>query len=126
MAQNTTCLRLSSVHIAENPKALKTRVNHWRRKMYNYPLSYCSSEFSLKLKPCPFCGGEPFDCVDVVDKGMSGKLLFHAIYCQQCSAHGPIYENPERAMKEWNSRSSDKSPSPCRHHEVVENVISKD
>jgi Lar family restriction alleviation protein len=59
-----------------------------------------------ELKPCPFCGGEPFhknkywkeDCPD------SNLVCLTQVYCGDCNSKAGEYESIEEAQKAWNTR----------------------
>lgn len=51
----------------------------------------------VKLKPCPFCGGEP--------EMYEGEGLW-SIECSKCAAEPyPYYVSEEEAIKMWNARA---------------------
>ena len=50
----------------------------------------------IKLKPCPFCGGEA--------RRYCGKTDFHGIVCKKCSAKIYGYGSQGAATKAWNRR----------------------
>ncbi len=52
-------------------------------------------ELTMKLKSCPFCGGE--------DLGESSKKN-PFVDCMECSATGPTGQNPEHGDTLWNIR----------------------
>lgn len=48
----------------------------------------------VKLKPCPFCGGE-------------AATVFNSggwIYCKDCDGQTGYYRTPEEAIEAWNGR----------------------
>ena len=53
------------------------------------------SENKVKLKPCPFCGGEAVEQVG----------SFFWISCQQCGAESEVFFEMEGAIEAWNKRS---------------------
>ena len=53
-----------------------------------------------ELKPCPFCGGEPF--VDYYDYEKYGKT--YVICCNGCHAETFERDTPEEAAEAWNRR----------------------
>ena len=60
-----------------------------------------------KLKPCPFCGGEPrrvdLDDIDETDSNFGGSL----IECTQCGACSPVhFEFKENLLDSWNTRAT--------------------
>ena len=60
----------------------------------------------LKLKPCPFCGGEPFlnKCNTTNDR--------YTIKCLRCKGGwGAIFMRKETAIKRWNERVITINPS---------------
>jgi len=62
---------------------------------------------SIKLKKCPFCGGEPFTI------GMTTDRLYPIVRCKNCYAEacGDNYDDScERitAVKAWNKRAKAK------------------
>ncbi len=56
----------------------------------------------IKMKPCPFCGGEPF----VEDSARNEQIV--VIQCQVCFGEGPIGDTEAEAIIEWNTRIGDK------------------
>ena len=58
-----------------------------------------------ELKPCPFCGGEPFyrECYD------DCKQITRGIRCNRVNCCGfwigTTYQTIKEAIKEWNRRS---------------------
>lgn len=60
----------------------------------------------LKLKPCPFCGGEPTltDCDD-------GKAW---VQCYECFTEGPLYASTDESIAAWNRRSGEDEESSAR------------
>ena len=66
----------------------------------------------LKLKPCPFCGGE----AEFADYGQPGEFEDWAVYCKSCRiamlAPGPeegCISTMEEAAKAWNKRAVPKT-----------------
>lgn len=68
----------------------------------------------VKLKPCPFCGGEAgaMEHTEVIGQGACVKEYY--VQCLECGAHGPresTYYKPwwqcvEECAKKWNKRMS--------------------
>jgi Lar family restriction alleviation protein len=56
----------------------------------------------MKMKPCPFCGGEPF----VEDSARKEEII--VIQCQECFGEGPIGETKAEAIGAWNKRVTEK------------------
>lgn len=56
------------------------------------------------LKPCPFCGGEPylqyFD--GIYDYGPQEPT--YCVECLDCGGEGPTCESGEEAIEAWNRR----------------------
>lgn len=57
---------------------------------------------SMKLKPCPFCGGKAFGPTDAWP---------HMVYCIQCGARVKGFKFAEdgesEAVEKWNRRAND-------------------
>lgn len=51
----------------------------------------------MKLKPCPFCGGEA-----MLEQGATE--LDNFIYCSKCRAGTRIFNTKNSAVKAWNRR----------------------
>ena len=52
----------------------------------------------IKLKPCPFCGGEgKVHIINFVGEGI-------AIRCEECLARGPFCSSVTYAIYRWNKR----------------------
>lgn len=54
----------------------------------------------VKLKPCPFCGGEAK--ISTYDWGYSVKEYW--IYCHSCDCASGSYHSKEEAIETWNRR----------------------
>ncbi len=62
----------------------------------------------MKMKPCPFCGGEDLYLDDMI----LGDHNYYFIVCRDCSTEGPMCETTapkwndpaEMAKKAWNRR----------------------
>ena len=53
----------------------------------------------IKLKPCPFCGGE----AEVI---AHNKFQFYKVVCKHCKAQGyQFFPNEEQATEAWNRRA---------------------
>ncbi len=52
----------------------------------------------MELKPCPFCGGEPF----FDSQYTRGGHYEYFCHCTSCGATGPRQLNRGRATAEWN------------------------
>lgn len=52
------------------------------------------------LKPCPFCGNEPYDTVGGMPEG-------YGVVCPHCDYRGPEDITEERAVERWNSRAAE-------------------
>ena len=51
------------------------------------------------LEPCPFCGTSNVDLVN-------GALYdIHHVECNECTARGPIEEDEDEAVDNWNQRA---------------------
>lgn len=59
-----------------------------------------------RLKPCPFCGGEP---TIRIFKGKNGWRDRYAVICSYddggCGGEGGIYHSEIEAIEAWNRRS---------------------
>lgn len=62
--------------------------------------------FEIKLKPCPFCGGENVSFV--ADR--------HAVVCKRCKARGGIAPDEDMALSMWNDRRAEPLPAPRAVH----------
>jgi Lar family restriction alleviation protein len=64
----------------------------------------------MKLKPCPFCGGE-----DIVLRKVWGASLpsgyYHFCMGIGCRAYGPTRETEEEAIRAWNRRAKSEGES---------------
>ena len=59
----------------------------------------------LKLKPCPFCGGQ---CKEVMRFfSDDGKFLGYGVNCAICGALGPSGQTASEAIATWNHRPLD-------------------
>lgn len=56
----------------------------------------------IKLKPCPFCGGEAK--ISTCDWGYSVKEYW--CYCSSCGCETQKYHSKEDAIVQWNTRTS--------------------
>jgi Lar family restriction alleviation protein len=62
-----------------------------------------------RLKPCPFCGGEPIEDSMLRD----GYARFrkdrdahaHFVRCRSCGAEGPWFKSASGARRLWNTRT---------------------
>ena len=52
----------------------------------------------IKLKPCPFCGGE------VILETVDGNGP-NAIYCPECDFESGVYSEPKFIIEKWNRRA---------------------
>ena len=50
----------------------------------------------IKLKSCPFCGGERVEYEPTRD----------SVYCLDCEALGPAYSSKDDAIAAWNRRGT--------------------
>jgi len=59
----------------------------------------------MKLKPCPFCGGE----ADIVEmKGIINSYYIRwLIYCDNGCVDMPPAEDKDEAIKNWNTRTKE-------------------
>ena len=58
----------------------------------------------IKLKPCPFCGGE----AAAIWNGAFNEGNYWVRYrgrCWECGAETPIYESEKEAKEAWNRRA---------------------
>lgn len=53
--------------------------------------------------PCPFCGSEDVAYLPMLDI-FSCKPMTFCVICAGCKARGPLRENPELAVRDWNHR----------------------
>lgn len=51
-----------------------------------------------KLKPCPFCG----------NTNVKWQEVRHSVVCLYCEAFGPSSDAEVNAIKEWNTRVTDR------------------
>lgn len=56
----------------------------------------------IKLKPCPFCGGEP-EIVKVQNKGQ--KFYVSWADCTQCRCSTPLFSTRREVVAAWNRRA---------------------
>ena len=56
----------------------------------------------VKLKPCPFCGGE----AELYEDGIFSGAF---VYCKKCGTLKGYYLETEKAIEAWNRRGSDDS-----------------
>lgn len=54
---------------------------------------------SETLKPCPFCGSEPFG------SGWNADHFTARVHCGECGARGPIFDSHDEAISAWNTRA---------------------
>ena len=55
----------------------------------------------IKLKPCPFCGGEAR-----INKGHSRLAEWYTVSCSKCHVTQTVrYIKPEKAIEAWNTRA---------------------
>ncbi len=73
------------------------------------------SQFSLKLKPCPFCGSEPQlrECPNPEDKGYYICCLCFPV---QISVETLLQPTAEAAAAEWNTRAENRSFQLSQQH----------
>lgn len=61
----------------------------------------------IKLKPCPFCGGN----AKLMAPGYKHYLLHryspHWCKCTQCGAEGPVKASDSEAVEGWNKRAEE-------------------
>jgi Lar family restriction alleviation protein len=55
---------------------------------------------SLELKPCPFCGNNNADTLQICNR------IHYWIQCWKCFAGGPSSETKEHAIERWTKRST--------------------
>ena len=51
----------------------------------------------MKLKPCPFCGGEARKLCDLIDE-------IYFVMCLECRTESQTYDSLEEAIEAWNRR----------------------
>ena len=63
----------------------------------------------MKLKPCPFCGGENLFVQDNEDGEVGYKPSAWWVQCEEigCECEGPYRKNTEDAKKAWNERKGE-------------------
>jgi len=54
----------------------------------------------MTLSPCPFCGA--------TDEDLVMASSHYRIECLDCNCHGPICDNEDDAITEWNRRHDPK------------------
>lgn len=59
-----------------------------------------------ELKPCAYCGGEPYNVPQTCSYSAPGKQHFYRILCKNCAADTPPQSTPEAAIAFWNTRAS--------------------
>lgn len=52
----------------------------------------------MKLKPCPFCGGE----AELWDNKLTHRL--YGVICKKCDCMTPCFESEVEAIEAWNRR----------------------
>lgn len=52
----------------------------------------------MKLKPCPFCGGE----AELWDNKLERRL--YGVICKECDCMTPYFESEVEAIEAWNRR----------------------
>lgn len=59
---------------------------------------------NIKLKPCPFCGGEAY--FEKVTDGslMEDEFPEYGVYCAACGANSVLCTSEEKAAAAWNRR----------------------
>lgn len=62
-------------------------------------LDWLDAEYVVKLKPCPFCGGEP-EIVDLEDP----DFQYYQIKCSKCACKTEARLGFHNALKIWNRR----------------------
>lgn len=55
-----------------------------------------------ELKPCPFCGSDDVEALD-----MEGK---HYVACYDCALEGPFHDSRAEAVAAWNRRAAIAAP----------------
>lgn len=56
----------------------------------------------IKLKPCPFCGGE---AKIIVSGGCDGEDCLVWVCCDECGAESALLDSTEEATAAWNRRA---------------------
>lgn len=64
----------------------------------------------IKLKPCPFCGGEANIQLDINERYDSDyedyrEIEMYAVGCPRCSIGTQFYSNRNNAIKCWQQRA---------------------
>lgn len=57
-----------------------------------------------ELKPCPFCGGEPYGIKYEYDSGDHGSAYKYLILCTRCFAMSGRHPSETEAIAAWNRR----------------------
>ena len=70
----------------------------------------------IKLKPCPFCGGEAKVFKHKKTMASFGTLFSHEVECAYCFCRTGLYPSEEKAVNAWNRR---KAPEIVRCGECV-------
>ena len=64
----------------------------------------------IKLKPCPFCGGEA-EFVLGEEYREEHKQSKDWIQCSSCGIETPYFDTPEKAAEAWNRREGEQNES---------------
>ena len=67
----------------------------------------------MKLKPCPFCGGEA-ECIDFFPHFL--------VKCKNCGANTGFCSNAPDAIKDWNKRTKESYDSRIDHCPVCQTL----
>lgn len=59
----------------------------------------------IKLKPCPFCGGEAFCYVSGRIEPGTPDMFW--VRCKKCDVVTKSYTTREKAIKKWNRRAGE-------------------
>ena len=59
-----------------------------------------------ELKPCPFCGGEPYNVPQTCSYSAIGQQHFYRVLCKNCAADTPPQSTPDAAIVFWNTRAT--------------------
>lgn len=59
-----------------------------------------------ELKPCPYCGGEPYNVPQTCSYSAIGQQHFYRVLCKNCAADTPPQSTPDAAIVFWNTRAA--------------------
>lgn len=56
----------------------------------------------MKLKPCPFCGGEAR-----IDRNIFAFPTSYSVICKICEAESEVFNTEKEVIEAWNRRVTD-------------------